>query len=51
MLTQKEFDYLNGLITDHVECNYEKDYEEEQGYTLDFIHKLQKKLSQELINA
>ena len=25
MLTQKELDYLNGLITDHIECNYEKD--------------------------
>ena len=47
MLTQKEFEYLDELITDHIECNYEKDYEEEQGYTLDFIHKLQKKLSKE----
>ena len=47
MLNQKEFEYLNGLITDHIECNYEEDYEKEQGYTLDFIHNLQNKLLKE----
>ena len=44
-LTQKQFEYLNELITDHIECNYEEEYEKEKGYTLDFIKKLQNKLS------
>ena len=47
MLTQKEFEYLDELITDHIECNYEKDYEEEKGYTKNFIYKLQNKLKKE----
>ena len=42
---QLQKQYLNGLITDHIECNYEKEYEEELGFTLDFINQLQNKIN------
>ena len=42
---QLEKQYLNGLIRDHIECNYDKEFEEELGFTLDFINQVQDKIN------